>query len=327
MYQRKPPERDSLGGGGGIGIRVTLIPHFRTGKISTLGVFLMSQELWEEMYYVVGVNRNTVADNLLKSFTNTLSSWQSQIFADNEDSMWLPLIFPQSQGNCSRGLRIVLLRGIADDGMLLPVRTKEQLVETIATTTGAENDSLTEQNFYGRSKGKPSSSCSKQKRTVQQSPTREHRMSRTQSASIVHMRMRYAFNARNVRRRRSQAVKALNAEPKSNYSIVPSAATVSSLGGGGDGEDGLERFSRSVIGDSDRVIPMKECFGEVVSLVDVVLDGAFGGVGEEEVVVGDGVERFSLSLVRSTNSCFGGMIVSLIFLNPWEEDACVSMEV
>ncbi|GKA87452.1 hypothetical protein Tco_0809216, partial [Tanacetum coccineum] len=65
----------------------------------------------------------------------------------------------------------------------------------------------------------------------------------------------------------------------------------------------------------------------VVSLVDVVLDGAFGGVGEEEVVMGDGVERFSLSLVRSTNSCFGGMIVSLIFLNPWEEDACVSMEV
>ncbi|GKB35339.1 hypothetical protein Tco_0880281 [Tanacetum coccineum] len=66
---------------------------------------------------------------------------------------------------------------------------------------------------------------------------------------------------------------------------------------------------------------------KVVSLVDVVLDGAFGGVGEEEVVVGDGVERFSLSLVRSTNSCFGGMIVSLIFLNPWEEEACVSMEV
>ncbi|GJS06447.1 hypothetical protein Tco_0363243 [Tanacetum coccineum] len=66
---------------------------------------------------------------------------------------------------------------------------------------------------------------------------------------------------------------------------------------------------------------------EVVSLVDVVLDGAFGGVREEEVVVGDGVERFSLSLVRSTNSCFGDMIVSLILLNPWEEDACVSMEV
>ncbi|GJX21293.1 hypothetical protein Tco_0223970 [Tanacetum coccineum] len=66
---------------------------------------------------------------------------------------------------------------------------------------------------------------------------------------------------------------------------------------------------------------------KVVSLVDVVLDGAFGGVEEEEVVVGDGVERFSLSLVRSTNSYFGGMIVSLIFFNPWEEDAYVSMEV
>ncbi|GJR32454.1 hypothetical protein Tco_1108686 [Tanacetum coccineum] len=49
------------------------------------------------------------------------------------------------------------------------------------------------------------------------------------------------------------------------------------------------------------------CFHDLrFSLVDVVLDGAFGGVGEEEVVVGDGVERFSLSLVKSTNSCFGG---------------------
>ncbi|GJX21464.1 60S ribosomal protein L3-1 [Tanacetum coccineum] len=33
------------------------------------------------------------------------------------------------------------------------VRTEEQLVEVIATTTGAENDSLTDQNFYGGSKG------------------------------------------------------------------------------------------------------------------------------------------------------------------------------
>ncbi|GKE07841.1 hypothetical protein Tco_1411392, partial [Tanacetum coccineum] len=93
-----------------------------------------------------------------------------------------------------------------------------------------------------------------------------------------------------------------------------------------EGEDELERFSRGVIGDSDKVISNEGMLWRV-SLVDVVLDGAFEGVGEEEVVVGDGVERFSLSLVRSTNSCFGGMIVSLIFLNPWEEDACVSMEV
>ncbi|GJZ11282.1 hypothetical protein Tco_0546041 [Tanacetum coccineum] len=84
-------------------------------------------------------------------------------------------------------------------------------------------------------------------------------------------------------------------------------------GGGGDGEDTLERFSRGVIGDSDRVISNERIL--------------WRGVGEEEVVVGDGVERFSLSLVKSTNSCFGGMIVSLIFLNPWEKEACVSMEV
>ncbi|GKB60266.1 hypothetical protein Tco_0916452, partial [Tanacetum coccineum] len=63
--------------------------------------------------------------------------------------------------------------------------------------------------------------------------------------------------------------------------------------------------------------------GEVGSLDDVdgVFDGAFGGVGDEEVVVGEGVVRFSSSFVRSTNSCFGGMMVSLIFLKPWEEEA------
>ncbi|GJW16026.1 hypothetical protein Tco_0020159 [Tanacetum coccineum] len=58
-----------------------------------------------------------------------------------------------------------------------------------------------------------------------------------------------------------------------------------------------------------------------VSLVDGVFDGAFGGVGDEEVVVGEGVVRFSSAFVISTKSCFGGMMVSLIFLNPWEEDA------
>ncbi|GJX46455.1 retrotransposon protein, putative, ty3-gypsy subclass [Tanacetum coccineum] len=52
-----------------------------------------------------------------------------------------------------------------------------------------------------------------------------------------------------------------------------------------------------------------------------VFDGAFGGVRDEEVVVGEGVVRLSSSFVRSTNSCFGGMMVSLIFLKPWEEEA------
>nr|GEW88973.1 BYPASS-related protein [Tanacetum cinerariifolium] len=57
-----------------------------------------------------------------------------------------------------------------------------------------------------------------------------------------------------------------------------------------------------------------------VSLVDGVFDGEFRGVGDEEVVVGEGVMRFSPSFVRSTKSCFGGMMVSLIFLKPWEKD-------
>ncbi|GJW42049.1 hypothetical protein Tco_0070848 [Tanacetum coccineum] len=39
-YQRKPPARDSSGGGGGMGIRVTLIPHFRTATgLAQPGVF------------------------------------------------------------------------------------------------------------------------------------------------------------------------------------------------------------------------------------------------------------------------------------------------
>ncbi|GKF00888.1 hypothetical protein Tco_0027811, partial [Tanacetum coccineum] len=45
-------------------------------------------------------------------------------------------------------------------------------------------------------------------------------------------------------------------------------------------------------------------FKDEVSLIDVVFDGAFGGVRDEEVVVGEGVVRFSSSFVRSTKSCF-----------------------
>ena len=38
---------------------------------------------------------------------------------------------------------------------------------------------------------------------------------------------------------------------------------------------------------------------EYESLVEGVLDGALGGVGDEDVVMGDGVENLSSSLVRS----------------------------
>ncbi|GKD64629.1 hypothetical protein Tco_1306737 [Tanacetum coccineum] len=66
----------------------------------------------------------------------------------------------------------------------------------------------------------------------------------------------------------------------------------------------------------------------VVSLVfSGVLDGAFGGVGDEEVVVGEGVVVTSSSLEMLTNSCLGGIMVSLIFLEGLEEEALVEFMV
>ncbi|GJW83354.1 hypothetical protein Tco_0156499 [Tanacetum coccineum] len=65
-----------------------------------------------------------------------------------------------------------------------------------------------------------------------------------------------------------------------------------------------------------------------VSLVDGVFYGAFGGDGEEDFVVGEGVVVSSSSPYMFTKSCLGGMIVSLIFLEGLEEEAWVeSMEV
>ncbi|GJV23985.1 hypothetical protein Tco_1376680 [Tanacetum coccineum] len=55
--------------------------------------------------------------------------------------------------------------------------------------------------------------------------------------------------------------------------------------------------------------------------MDVVFDGAFGGVGDEEVVVGEGVVVTSSSLEMLTNNYLGGMIVNLIFLEGFEEEA------
>ena len=60
-----------------------------------------------------------------------------------------------------------------------------------------------------------------------------------------------------------------------------------------------------------------------VSLVEGVFDGAFGGDGDRDFVMGEGVVVSSSSLERSTKSCLGGMMVSLIFLEGFEEEACV----
>ncbi|GJX38476.1 hypothetical protein Tco_0251779 [Tanacetum coccineum] len=163
------------------------------------------------------------------------------------------------------------------------------------------------------------------------------------------------------------------------------------VGGGSDGEGGLERFSRGVIGDNDRVIILKKKALKVVEGLKVkfevliekkkmyylglrrfdlwmeflmvhleelemkkwwgatvtrngggdgflvvagkgcykrqVFDGAFRGVGDEEVVVGEGVVVTSSSLEMLTNSCLGGIMVNLIFLEGFEEEAFVEFMV
>nr|GEW75493.1 hypothetical protein [Tanacetum cinerariifolium] len=58
-----------------------------------------------------------------------------------------------------------------------------------------------------------------------------------------------------------------------------------------------------------------------MNLVDVVFNGAFRGVGDEEVVVGEGVVVISSSLDMLINSCLGGIMVSLIFLEGLDEEA------
>ncbi|GJU46859.1 hypothetical protein Tco_1204125 [Tanacetum coccineum] len=58
-----------------------------------------------------------------------------------------------------------------------------------------------------------------------------------------------------------------------------------------------------------------------------VFDGAFGGVRDEEVVVEEGVVVTSSSLEMLTNSCLGGIMVSLIFLERLEEEALVKFMV
>nr|GEU71361.1 hypothetical protein [Tanacetum cinerariifolium] len=62
-------------------------------------------------------------------------------------------------------------------------------------------------------------------------------------------------------------------------------------------------------------------------IVDVIFDGEFGGVGDEEVVIGKGVVVISSSLDMLTNSCLGGIMVSLIFLEELDEEALVKFMV
>ncbi|GJW06475.1 reverse transcriptase domain-containing protein [Tanacetum coccineum] len=87
-----------------------------------------------------------------------------------------------------------------------------------------------------------------------------------------------------------------------------------------DRDGGLDGISRGVIGDNERVISN----GEMV-WIDVVFDGALGALGEEEVVMGEGVVVTSSSLEILTNNCLGGIMVSLIFLEGLDEEALVEV--
>ncbi|GKB02412.1 hypothetical protein Tco_0830501, partial [Tanacetum coccineum] len=71
--------------------------------------------------------------------------------------------------------------------------------------------------------------------------------------------------------------------------------------------------------NKDEVVPKVE----EVSLVDGVFDGAFGGDGDDDFVIGECVVVSSSSFVKSTKSCLGGMMASLIFLEGLEDEAWV----
>ncbi|GKE03392.1 hypothetical protein Tco_1395410 [Tanacetum coccineum] len=86
-------------------------------------------------------------------------------------------------------------------------------------------------------------------------------------------------------------------------------------GCGEGGDEGLGGFDSN----GKEVVPKVDD----VSLVDGVFNGAFSGKGEEDVVMGVGVVLTSSSLEMLTNSCLGGIMVSLIFLEGLEEEACV----
>ncbi|GJU78275.1 hypothetical protein Tco_1275345 [Tanacetum coccineum] len=58
-----------------------------------------------------------------------------------------------------------------------------------------------------------------------------------------------------------------------------------------------------------------------VSLVNGVFDCTFGGEGDDDFIIGEGVVVPSSSLVRSRKSSLGGMMVSLIFFEELEDEA------
>nr|GEY55764.1 hypothetical protein [Tanacetum cinerariifolium] len=81
--------------------------------------------------------------------------------------------------------------------------------------------------------------------------------------------------------------------------------------------NGMRGCGCSEGGDREEVVPKVDD----ISLVDGFFDGAFGGDGEDDVVIEEGVVVTSSSVEMLTKSCLGRIMVSLIFLEGLEEEA------
>nr|GEV75960.1 hypothetical protein [Tanacetum cinerariifolium] len=83
-----------------------------------------------------------------------------------------------------------------------------------------------------------------------------------------------------------------------------------------------------MLAPSGRGLIIYQAYGNLYAMtVNVVFEDAFGGAGDEEVFVGEGVVVIYLSLDMLTNSCLGGIMVSLIFLKGLDEEALVKFMV
>nr|GEV56173.1 uncharacterized mitochondrial protein AtMg00810-like [Tanacetum cinerariifolium] len=90
------------------------------------------------------------------------------------------------------------------------------------------------------------------------------------------------------------------------------------------GEDVDVHNYRSMIGS---LMYLTSSTPDIMFTVCAFFDDTFGGVRDEEVIVGEGVVVTSSSLEMLTNSCLGGIMVSLIFLEGLEEETLVEFMV